>query len=446
MSPEAGTFFMFSLMLLLLVAGAPVVFVFGSIALIGSTIFLGVNGLFLAAGVVYKTWANPTILALPFFIFMANVLQRSGIAEQGYDMIYKWSGGIRGGLASGTVVLCTIFAATVGSGAVAVVSIGLIAVPIMLNRGYDKSLTLGSVMSGSVLGIIIPPSVLMILYGLVTRVSIGALYFGGIIPGLIGATILIIYISIRSHYNPKLAPALPPAERVSFKEKLVSFRAMAMPIFLIVLVLGSIWLGVCTATEAGALGAVGALICAAIHRRLNWTMFKEASTVTFKILGMSGWILASAMLFNAVYISTGARQLIEGMTVGFGLNPWLIIIIMNLSIFIAGMLMDDFAIVVLFGPIYHSIAVGLGLNPLWWGIVFILNLQMAYLTPPFGFNLFYMRALIPQIKDKFPADLEISQGDIYRSILPFIALQMVILILVMIYSPLATWLPDKMIK
>jgi len=444
MSPEMGTLLMFGTMVVLLFSGVHVAFALGVVALVFSLILMGPSGLLIAIGHTHHIWANPSLLAFPLFIFMANVLERSGVVEAGFEMAYRWFGGIRGGLAAGCVFLCIIFAATVGSGTVGIVTIGLIATPLLLNRGYDKRLTVGSIMSGSVLGIVIPPSVSMILYGLVTRLSIGKLYFGGVVPGIVTGSLIMAYTLVRSYFQPHLAPAIPKEYRVSLKEKILSLKYMILPIFLIITVLGSIWFGICTASEAGGIGAVGAIVCAAVSRHLNWKMIKEASMTSMKLLGMAGWMVAASMMFNAVYMTTGARDMVEGFIIGTGINPWHVLIMMNLSLLLMGALVDEWAIIVLLGPIFQPIVVSLGFDPLWWGIIFILNMQISFLTPPYGFSLYFMRAIIPQMQDKFPKGVKITTNDILFSIPPFLALQIVGLIGVMVFPSLATWFPGIM--
>ena len=442
MSPLAASLVMFGCLLLLLTTGLHIVFVIGTVAIIAGLFLLGHQGLYLVAGVMYDQWTSETLLALPLFLYSAAILERSGIGDIVYGTVHRILGTLKGGLASGTVLICTAFAAMVGVSGAATVSMGLIALPSMLRRGYNKHIAIGCVAAGGVLGIVIPPSVIMILYASIVRESVGGMFFGGVVPGLIIASLHITYITIRSYLNPKLAPPIPLEERVSFKEKVVSLRTIILPFLLIVLVLGVIYTGTATPSEAGAIAAVGSLIIAAILHRLNWTSFKGSGIATFRLLGMIFWILAAATLFNSVYITTGAREALMTAILGLEVNRWFIIIGLQLTLLVFGCIMDDYAVVVLCAPIYAPLVISLGFDPLWWGILFILNMEMAYLTPPYGFNLFYLRGVVPQIRSEIPED--ISMTDIYRGVLPFLVTQGLGLILVMIFPFLALWLPSTM--
>lgn len=442
MSPLAASLVMFGALLLLLTTGLHITFVLGAVAIIAGLFLLGIDGLYLVGGIMYTQWTSETLIALPLFLYSAAVLERSGIGEIIYSTVYRILGTLKGGLASGTVLICTVFAAMVGVSGAATVSMGLIALPSMLKRGYDKHIATGCIAAGGVLGIVIPPSVIMILYASTVRESVGGMFFGGVVPGLIIAGLHITYISIRAYFNPKLAPPIPPEERISFKKKVVSLRAIIMPFFLILLVLGVIYTGTATPSEAGAIAASGSLVIAAILHRLNWASFKGACIATLRLIGMVYWILAAATLFNAIYITTGARDTLMTTILGWEVNRWFIIIGLQLTLFIFGCFMDDYAIVVLCGPIYAPLVVSLGFDSLWWGILFILNMEIAYLTPPYGFNLFYLRGVIPQIRDRIPED--ITMLDIYRSVIPFVGTQALGVILVMIFPILALWLPSTM--
>lgn len=442
MSPLAASLVMFGALLLLLTTGLHITFVLGAVAIIAGLFLLGIDGLYLVGGIMYTQWTSETLIALPLFLYSAAVLERSGIGEIIYSTVYRILGTLKGGLASGTVLICTVFAAMVGVSGAATVSMGLIALPSMLKRGYDKHIATGCIAAGGVLGIVIPPSVIMILYASTVRESVGGMFFGGVVPGLIIAGLHITYISIRAYFNPKLAPPIPPEERISFKKKVVSLRAIIMPFLLILLVLGVIYTGTATPSEAGAIAASGSLVIAAILHRLNWASFKGACIATLRLIGMVYWILAAATLFNAIYITTGARDTLMTTILGWEVNRWFIIIGLQLTLFIFGCFMDDYAIVVLCGPIYAPLVVSLGFDSLWWGILFILNMEIAYLTPPYGFNLFYLRGVIPQIRDRIPED--ITMLDIYRSVIPFVGTQALGVILVMIFPILALWLPSTM--
>jgi len=368
---------------------------------------------------------------------MAHVLQHSGMADELYGAVHQWLGGLKGGLAMGTVIICTLFAAMSGISGAATVAMGLIALPAMLKRNYDKRIAVGCIAAGGVLGILIPPSVIMILYAMISRESVGGMFFGGVIPGLVLSGLFIIYIGIRSTLQPHLGPPVPLEERVSLKQRLISLKSVVLPILLVILVLGSIYTGAATPTEAAGVGAIGAFICAIIYRRLNWRVLVNITRGTFKITGMVMWIVAAAAAFTGLYISLGAQALIIEVVTGLQVSPWAILIGIQVILFLFGMFMDDFAIVMLCAPIFVPIVRTLGFDTLWFGILFIVNMQMAFLTPPFGYNLFYLRGVAPK---------GVTMGDIYRSIIPFVGLQALGLALVMIFPKLALWLPNLMIK
>jgi tripartite ATP-independent transporter DctM subunit len=427
------TVVIFGLMLVLLATGLPVSFALGGIALIFIYFLWGHKALGVIAFAAYDNWSASILIAAPLFLLMGTMLQESGIADEVYEMFYRWMGGLRGGLAIGTVIICTIFAAIMGISGASTITMGLIALPSMLKRNYDRNIALGSIAAGGVLGILIPPSVIMIVYAMISRESVGELFAGGIAPGLLLATLYIVYIGIRSYFQPELGPALPKTERASWREKLVSLRAVILPIILIFLVLGTIYSGICTPTEASAIGAIGAFVCTAIKGRLTFSVTWKAMTRTFMLVGMVSWILLGAALFNSLYRAVGAQNLILQMVGDLGLAPFTVVIMMMLSLFVLGMLMDDFAVVMLCAPIYVPVVRTLGFDTLWFAILFMVNMQMAYLTPPYGFNLFYVKSIVPQ---------EITMGDIYRSVVPFVALQILGLILIMIFPQIALWLPS----
>ena len=271
MSIELITVLLFGALILFLALGLPLAFVLGGVGVVGSYLLWGDRGLYLIATQAYASMGKFTLLAIPLFIFMSMILERAGVADDLYTLMHRWMGPVPGGLAIGTVIICTIFAAMAGISGAATVSMGIIALPAMLSRGYDKTIAMGCISGGGALGILIPPSVPMILYATLTGVSIGGLFAGGILPGLLLAALFILYIGVRCHFQPNLGPPLPVEERVSWREKFISLRAVLLPIMIIIMVLGSIYVGVCTATEASALGCVGAIISAAVYRKLNWT-------------------------------------------------------------------------------------------------------------------------------------------------------------------------------
>lgn len=440
MSIELITVLLFGSMILLLALGLPVAFALGGIGALFMVFLWSPDALRTIPINVFGRMCDFVLIAIPLFIFMANMLERSGVADDAYDMMYRWFGPLKGGLAVGTIIICTIFAAMSGISAAATVSMGLIAVPSMLKRGYEKELVMGSVQAGGALGVLIPPSIIMIVLALFGQLSVGKLFAGGMIPGLILSSLFIIYILIRSLLQPNLAPALPPEMRASWGQKLVSLRAVILPAILIVAVLGSILAGMATPSEAAAIGAFGSIICAAIYRRLSWQNFKEASYASLRLSAMVMWIIFGAVCISVIYVAVGAVDLVGAILMGLPGGRWGVLIAMLISWIILGCFLDNFGILAITAPVFFPIIRSLGFDPLWFGILYVLTIEMSYLTPPFGFNLFFMKGITPFIKRE--TGIDITMGDIYRSIVPFVGIQLVALILVMLFPQLALWLPN----
>jgi len=435
MSVEHVVIILVLTVLAVFVTGLPIGFALGSVALIYTLLLWGPHALGVAAIAGIAAMQPFIFVALPLFILMGYILERSGVAKAMYDTMYKWMGPLNGGLAMGTVLICTLIAAMVGVMGAGIVTAGVVAMPEMFRRKYDKRMVMGSIMSGGVLGTLIPPSIPMILYSLYARQSVGKMFAGGVIPGMILSAFYCTYIGIRSALNPQLGPALPVEERVGWKEKAISLRGSTLPILLIVAVLGSIFTGAATPTEAAAVGAFGAFLCAVVYRKFSWGMLREACYRTTRLMGLILWIMVGIGVFNSFFMAMGGAHLVEGLTVG--VNRWTVLIGMQLSLFIMGMFLDDYAIVMIATPIYAPVIASLGFDPLWFGILFIMNMQMAMLTPPYGFATFYMKALVPK---------DILITDIWRAIIPFVALQGIGLILVMVFPQLALWLPGLIFK
>ncbi|MFH1933583.1 MAG: TRAP transporter large permease subunit [Pseudomonadota bacterium] len=438
MSIEMITLLLLLSLFLLIFTGLPLAFALGSVALIFSYIFMGPDSLFLLASRTRSTMFIYVMIAVPLFMFMASILDKSGLADDLYAAFLIWMGPIRGGLAMGTVVICTLMAAMSGVSAAAVLTMGIIALPAMLKRGYDKSLALGSITAGGALGQLIPPSILMVIYGGVAGVSVGKLFMGGVLPGLLLAGLFITYIGIRAFLQKGIAPALPKEERreITWRKKLASLKAIILPAMLIFGVLGSIFMGIATPTEAAAIGAGGSIICGLIHRRLTWEIIRTACFNTLKSTCMVMWIMMGSMLFVSFYFSIGGADFVKETLLGIGLNRWFIIFGMQAVLFVLGCMLDPSGIVLLCTPLFLPIVEALGFDPLWFGVLFIVNLEMAYLTPPFGYNLFYLKSVVSE---------DITMGDIYRSVWPFVLLQMIGLTCCMIFPQIILWLPGLMI-
>ncbi len=430
------TIILFAGLILLLATGAPLVMVMGGGAVIFSYFLWGPQGLMQISSNSFGVMQNFILIAIPLFIFMGIVLEQSGLAKALYEMMYRWFGGVRGGLAVGTVIICMIFAAMCGVSGAATISMGLIALPSMLDRNYGKDISIGCISAGGALGVLIPPSIPFILYGLFSGESIGALFASGILPGILLGLLFIGYILIRCYFQKDLGPALPKEKRATWKEKFESLRAVILPMVLIALVLGSIFKGVATPTEAAALGAIGALICAAVSRGLTWKVVKESSYATLRLSSMIVWIIIGGTAFTSLYTAIGAVDFIQGVIATLPVSRYIILIGMQLVLFVLGMLLDPGGIIMICTPVFVPVIKSLGFDPVWFGLLFIVNMEMAYLTPPFGFNLFYMKAIVPP---------NITMGDIMRSIIPFVGLQALCLIIVILIPELATWLPRKLL-
>ena len=437
LSPIALTLVLFGSMFFLLMTGLPLTFVIGGIGALAVALLWGPEALYNVAARAFASTMSFVLLAIPLFVLMASILQRSGVADALYDTIHKWFGGLNGGLAAGTVAIAAMFAAMSGVAAAATVSLGLIALPAMLKRKYDKIMVTGAIQAGGALGILIPPSVEMIVFALFARLSVGKMFMGGVFPGLLLASFFIIYILIRCYLRPSLGPALPPEERATLKEKFVSLRQVVLPLMVIGGVLGSIYLGIATPTESAAVGILGALISSAIYGTFSWSMLKDAALTTLRISTMIMWILFGAYVFSSTYIALGASEVVEQALALMPGGRWGILIGMQLSFFALGCILDSFGIIMITAPLYLPIIKGLGFDPVWFGILYVMNIEMAFLTPPYGICLFYMKAVVPK---------EVTMLDIYRSIIPFVGLQALGLILVMIFPQIAMWLPGTMIK
>jgi tripartite ATP-independent transporter DctM subunit len=428
-----GIILLLLLVLVLLALGVPIGFALGGVATVGVLFLMGPKGLYMLFASTYSEVTSYLIIAVPLYIFMANMLGSSDLADDLYQAVHAWLGRVRGGLAIGTVCICALFAAMAGISTVATVAMGLIALPSMLKRGYHKDLAVGSIAAGGALGILIPPSIIMIIYGSMAEVSIGQLFMGGVIPGILLAVIFIIYIAIRCWLSPRLAP--PIEERLTWKQKFIVLRGVILPIILVGAVLGVIYFGVCTPTEAAAIGAAGAIICSAISRKLTWKNLYQACIRTMRLNAMVLWIMIGAVSFSHLMSLAGLHTYTEKLVTGLEVNRWVILIVMQLTFFFLGMFLDPAGIIMITTPVFLPIVKALGFDPLWFGVLFVINMEMAYLTPPFGFNLFIMRGVVPP---------GISMGDIYRSIIPFVILQAVCLILIMLFPQLALWLPQQM--
>lgn len=436
MSIELITIVMFASLMALLITGRHIFLVIGAVGIGAALALWGRGGLDLAFYATYAFMDWYVLLAIPMFVFMGLTLARSGVAEKLFDSIYKWAGGLKGGLGMGTIGICALLAAMVGEATSATITTGVIAIPSMLKRKYDKLMLTGLVQAGGALGFLIPPSIVFIIYGVIARVSVGQLWMAGALPGALLAVMYVAYIGIRCARNPKLGPPIPLEQRASWGEKFRSLRSGILPVILIFVVLGLFFMGVTTLMECAAVAALGAIVLAAIHRRLNWRLIREVADETLKISTMFLWIVVAALLFSAVYDGLGAKEMMGNILVRFGGgSPYAVIGIMMLSWIGLGMVMDDTAMLLIVAPLYIPIVADLGFSLIWFGVLYVITCEMAYITPPFGYNLFVMKGIVPK-------DSGITMLDIYRSVIPFVGIQVACLGLIMAFPQIALWLPS----
>ncbi|MFN9528895.1 MAG: TRAP transporter large permease subunit [Pseudomonadaceae bacterium] len=436
MSYELIALLMFSSMMLLLLTGKRVFGAIGFVAAAAALLLWGDGGSEMAFSAAMKLMKWYPLLTLPMFVFMGYMLSESGLAEDLYRMFHVWMGPLPGGLAIGTIGLMVVISAMNGL-SVAGMAIGAsIALPELLRRGYDKIMVTGVIQAGSSLGILIPPSVVLVLYGMIARQPVGQLWLAGAIPGLLMASLFALYIVVRCRLQPQLGPPLAEAERlqVSRREKLLLLRAGLAPLFIFFAMTGLFLLGYTSLVESSAVGAAAAMLMALVKRRLNRQVMEETLRKTLAISCMFMWIILAALCFGAVFDGLGAVRVIESFFVErLDLGPWQILIMMQLSFIIMGMFLDDTAMLVIVAPLYIPLVGALGFDLVWYGVLYTITCQIAYMTPPFGYNLFLMRAMAPP---------EVSLRDIYVSVTPFVLVMILSLILVMIFPQLALWLPQ----
>lgn len=435
MSYEMIAIMMFSSMMLMLLTGQRVFGAIGAVGAIAAVFLWGVGGTDLPFSAAMKLMKWYPLLTLPMFIFMGYVLSESKIADDLYRMFHVWMGPVNGGLAIGTIGLMVLISAMNGL-SVAGMAIGAtIALPELLRRGYDKRMVTGVVQAGSSLGILVPPSVVLVLYAMIARQPVGQLWLAGVIPGLMMASMFILYIYIRCRLQPELGPALPAEERtVSRAEKLRLLNAGLLPVFIFASMMVPFINGWTSLVESSAIGALAAFGAAVVKGRMTREVFEVSVRQTLAISCMFMWIILAALCFGAVFDGLGAVKAIEGLfTERLGLNPWAILIMMQLSFILMGTFLDDTAMLVIVAPLYVPLVSALGFDLVWYGILYTITTQIAYMTPPFGYNLFLMRAMAPP---------EISLKDIYSSILPFVLVMVVALAIVMSFPQIALWLPN----
>lgn len=417
---------------------------------LGAPVGLALGGI--AMGVGYATWGDalfnviPTtledthfsfiLLAIPLYIYMGQLLTRSGIGDAMFSASQMLIGRVRGSLAISVIVVCSMIGAMVGIIGAGIMTSGSIALRPMLERGYDKRLALGVIMAGGGLGILIPPSIPMIMFASSTQNSVGRMFIGALIPALITIILLIAYVVISCKLNPNRAPMDKiPEVQPTVKEKFMTARDGLLSLLLIVAVLGSIIMGIATPTESGAIGVVGAIVLAILFKRFKPRMVQKAGMQAALLVSVAMWIIVGASVFSNFHLLMGVQNMVANFTQDLGLPPIMVIMLFQVIMLLLGFIIDEFIIVLMCAPIFTPIAVSLGYDPIWFGILMILNIEIAVQTPPYGFALFYLKGIAPP---------GITMLDIYKSILPFVLLKLLVLIIVMMFPELVTWLPNKL--
>ena len=435
MSYEMIAIMMFSSMMLMLMTGQRVFGVIGGVAAVASLALWGTGGSDLPFSAAMKLMKWYPLLTLPMFIFMGYVLSESKLADDLYRMFHVWMGPVNGGLAIGTIGLMVLISAMNGL-SVAGMAIGAtIALPELLRRNYDKRMITGGIQAGSSLGILVPPSVVLVLYAMIARQPVGQLWLAGVIPGLMMAGLFILYIYIRCKLQPQLGPALGDEHRnISMSEKLRLMNAGLLPLGIFAVMMVPFVNGWTSLVESSAIGALAALLTAVFKGRMTKQVFETTIRQTLAITCMFMWIILAAMGFGAIFDGLGAVRAIDDLfTEQLGLNPWVILILMQLSFLVMGTFLDDTAMLVIVAPLYVPLVRHLGFDLIWYGVLYTITTQIAYMTPPFGYNLFLMRAMAPP---------EIGVRDIYVSIVPFVLVMIIALALMLFFPQTALWLPQ----
>lgn len=435
MSPEQlAAVIMLAILLIMVIGGVHLAFALMFLAVIFGLIYVGPPIFPMAMLKIFGVMQSEILIAVPLFVFMGTILEKSGVAEGVYQSLYELFGPIRGGLAFATVATCTIFASCTGVIAATVTTMTLLAVPAMLKRKYDKGLATGVVCAGGSLGILIPPSVMLVMYGPMANLSVAKLFAAALFPGFVLSFLFLAYIAVRAWLQPKSAPAISAEERTAVGGKLLKRTVLHMlpPLFLIIAVLGSIIGGVASPTEASGVGAFCAMLIAAAYRRLNLQNVKEAAHTTLIVTTMVFFIIIGAQIFNAVFLYLGGGVLIRNMLIALPLGKWFILAVMMFILFVLGFFISWQGLLYVVVPIFLPVATALGFDPLWFALLVCLNLQMSFLTPPFAYAIFFVKGASPP---------EVTTWDIYRGVVPFVALQAFGVFICIVFPEIILWLP-----
>ena len=440
MSVEVLTILMFITLMASIALGHPLAVTLAAVATVFGLIDNGFDvsallGLF--ANNAWGIFLNYTLVAIPLFIFMAQILDRSKVSEGLFDALYQVLGGLRGGLGMAVIVVSTVFAATTGIIGASVVAMGLMAGPALLRRGYNRGLGAGIICASGTLGILIPPSIMLVVYGGLTgqkETSVGNLFAAAIMPGLLLSALYLLYVGVRCYINPKMGPPIPKEDRTAtVAEKVaMTMKNFVPPFGLILTVMGTILAGIATPTEAAALGCIGALILALATRKLDWDVITQSCISTARTTAMIMALFVGGKFFSVVFLSMGGGDVVADVLLGMDVSPYVVFVIMMAVVFVMGMFIDWAAILLVVVPIFTPIALDLDFNPLWFAMMVCINLQTSFLTPPFGYALFYFKGVAPP---------EYTMGDVYRGILPFVAIQLIGLATLVFFPEIITWLP-----
>lgn len=435
MSSNMILILMFGGLTLFMLTGLPIAFVLGGLSLIFTVTLWNPGAVIVLVLQIYDTMKSEALLAIPLFILMACILQRSGVIEELYRAMEIWFGRLRGGLAIGTVIICVIMAAMTGVVGAAVTAMGILALPEMLRRGYKPELALGTICASGTLGILIPPSVLTIVYAVTAQVSIGQMLIAGIVPGIILATLYITYIVVVSWLKPEWVPLDTSQPRASLRQKFVALKSVIFPSLLIVMILGSIFFGIATPTESAAVGVAGALIPAIWRRRLNIELLRSAGVDALKATSMILWITLGAKAYVAIFTGLGGADTLLNFIQNLEVNRWVVLTMMLLLLVFLGTVLDELGIILLTVPVFLPIVRMLGFDEIWFGVLYAITIQMGYISPPFGYTLFYIKGTLPP---------HITMGAVYKGILPFFLLQFAGLLVCALLPDLITFLPRMM--
>lgn len=435
LSPNAILLLMFGSLTLFMLTGLPIAFVLGGLSLLFTVTLWDSSAVIVLVLQIFDTMKSEALLAIPLFILMACILQRSGVIEDLYAAMEMWFGQLKGGLAIGTVIICVVMAAMTGVVGAAVTAMGILALPEMLRRGYKPQLALGTICASGTLGILIPPSVLTIVYAVTAQVSIGKMLIAGLVPGLLLATLYIGYIVVVGWLKPEWVPLDASVSRTPLRLKLLALKALVFPAMLIVLILGSIFFGVATPTESAAVGVAGAMIPALIKGKLGIGMLRQSGVDTLKATSMILWITLGAKAYVAIFTGLGGADTLLAIIKGMDVDRWVILAAMMLLLIFLGTVLDEIGIILLTVPVFLPIVRLLGFDEIWFGVLYAITIQMGYISPPFGYTLFYIKGTLPP---------HIGMGAVYQGILPFLALQFIGLLICAAFPGLVTFLPELM--